>query len=245
MMAPIVLVVDDEASVLELVRYNLAKAGMRTLTATSGKEALAIAATTPLDMIVLDLMLPDLSGIEVCRRFRVDHRAPVIILTARYHEADRVRALEVGADDYINKPFSPRELVARVRAHLRRWAWHASELDQPGQVITLGPLTLDLAGHKAIYKGAELHLTPMEFAILRVLSCAPGRVFPRERLLALATGQEVIGSARTIDVHVRSLRLKLEDNPAYPSFLETVRGAGYCLGRGLTPSAQPGASSGA
>jgi two-component system alkaline phosphatase synthesis response regulator PhoP len=231
---PIVLVVDDELSVLELVRYNLAKAGFRLLTATSGKEALAIMETASLDLVVLDLMLPDLSGFEVCRRFRARHRAPVMILTARYNEADRVRALEVGADDYITKPFSPRELQARARAHLRRWSWQSAEMGEVDDTIAVGELTLDLAGHRAYFKGAELHLTPMEFAILRVLGRSPGRVFPRERLLALATGQEVAGSARTVDVHIRSLRMKLEEDPGNPRFLETVRGAGYCLGRGFT-----------
>lgn len=232
-MTPIVLVVDDELSVLELVRYNLAKAGFRVLTATSGKEALAVMETATLDLVVLDLMMPDLSGFEVCRRFREKHRAPVMILTARYNEADRVRALEVGADDYITKPFSPRELLARARAHLRRWSWHSAEAGQANETIIVGRLTLDLAGRRAHYQGVELHLTPMEFDILRVLGRAPGRVFPRERLLALATGQEVAGSARTVDVHIRSLRLKLESDPANPRFLETVRGAGYCIGRGL------------
>lgn len=230
-MVPLVLVVDDELSI-ELVRYHLLKAGLRVLTAKSGREAAAIMDSAPLDLVVLDLMLPDLNGLDLCRRFRQTSRAPVLILTARYDEGDRVRALEAGADDYVTKPFSPKELMARIKAQLRRWSWVGGEQVRERDQLAVGPLALDLAGRRAFYKGRALHVTPMEFEILRVLSTAPGRVFPRERLLALATGQEVAGNARTIDVHIRSLRLKLEDDPAQPTFLETVRGAGYCIGRG-------------
>lgn len=231
-MIPLVLVVDDEPSIIELVRYHLLKAGLRVLTAKSGREAAAIMDSTPLDLVVLDLMLPDLNGLDLCQRFRQRSRAPVLILTARYDEGDRVRALEAGADDYVTKPFSPKELMARIKAQLRRWSWVGGEQVREHERLTVGSLSLDLAGRRAFYKGEALHVTPMEFDILRVLSTAPGRVFPRERLLALATGQEVAGNARTIDVHIRSLRLKLEADPAQPTFLETVRGAGYCIGRG-------------
>lgn len=230
-MTPTVLVVDDDPSIRELVRYNLTRARFKVLTASAGREALMVTETTPVDMMVLDLMLPDMTGIEVCRRFRQRSRAPVLILTARYQETDRVLALDAGADDYVTKPFSPKEFIARVQAHVRRWSWHHSEHVPPHELVTVGPLTLDLAGRRATFRGDPLHLTPMEFDILRVLCKAPGRVFPRERLLALATGQQIGGSARTVDVHIRSLRLKLEEDPANPSFLETVRGAGYCIGR--------------
>ena len=231
-MVPIVLVVDDDPSILELVRYNLVQQGYRVLTASTGREAQTIIDTASLDLLVLDLMLPDLSGFDLCRRFRQHSRAPVIILTARFNEGDRVRALEAGADDYVTKPFSTKEFLARIRANLRRWAWRGSDPSEESDIVKVGPLTLDLAGRRAYYHGSELKVTPMEFDILRVLAKAPGRVFPRERLLALATGQEVAGSARTVDVHIRALRLKLEANPADPQFLETVRGAGYCIGRG-------------
>lgn len=231
-MVPIVLVVDDDPSILELVRYNLVQQGYRVLTASTGREAQTMIDTATLDLLVLDLMLPDLSGLDLCRRFRQRSRAPVIILTARFNENDRVRALEAGADDYVTKPFSTKEFLARVRANLRRWAWRGSDASEESDILKVGPLTLDLAGRRAYHNGSELKVTPMEFDILRVLAKAPGRVFPRERLLALATGQEVAGSARTIDVHIRALRLKLESNPANPQFLETVRGAGYCIGRG-------------
>lgn len=238
MIMPIVLVVDDDVSILELVRYNLIKAGFRVLTATTGREALTTLESTAVDLVVLDLMLPDYSGFDVCRRLRQRSRAPVMILTARYDESDRVRALEAGADDYMTKPFSTKELLARARAHLRRWSWQGGEPERSDDAVLVGPLTLDLSGRRAYFKGQELHVTPMEFDLLRVLGRAPGRVFPRERLLALATGQEVVGSARTVDVHIRSLRLKLEEDPASPRFLETVRGAGYCLGRGLSARQQ-------
>jgi DNA-binding response OmpR family regulator len=240
LVTPTILVVDDDPSILELVRYNLIQGGYNVLTAAAGRDALTIMATAQLDLVVLDLMLPDLSGFDLCRRFRQGSRAPVLILTARFDERDRVRALEAGADDYVTKPFSPREFVARVRAHLRRWSWRESGSGATDELLTVGPLTLDLAGRRATFNGEGLPLTPMEFDILRVLCKSPGRVFPRERLLALATGQEVVGSARTVDVHIRSLRLKLEAVPAYPEFLETVRGAGYCIGRSLSRRSKEG-----
>lgn len=231
-MTPLVLVVDDDLQILELIRYNLVKADCRVLTATTGQEAWSIMETTALDLVLLDLMLPDGSGFELCRRYREHSRVPVLIVTARYNEVDRVRALDAGADDYITKPFGVKEFTARVRAHLRRWLWQGASQVRSEESVQVGGLMLDVAGRRAYYNQRELHLTPMEFDLLLVMSRAPGRVFPRERLLTLATGQEVFGSARTVDVHIRSLRLKLEEDPAAPRFLETVRGAGYCVGRG-------------
>lgn len=217
----------------ELVRYHLMKADLRVLTATGGLEALATVEASPVDLAVLDLALPDMAGIEVCRRFRQRSRAPVMILSDRHSELDRVRALEAGADDFVNKPFSSREFMTRVQALLRRWTWQSAGESGESEIVTVGPLTLEIGSRQAYYRGQSLHTTPMEFAILRVLCRAPGQVLPRERILALATGREVAGDARTVDVHIRSLRLKLEPDPASPRFLETVRGAGYCLGRNL------------
>lgn len=231
MKSPSILAVDDDPSILELLRVHLAKAEYRVLTAATGRQAALMLETGAFDLVILDLVLPDLGGLELCSRFRERSRAPVIILSARDQESGRVRALEAGADDYLTKPFSPRELMARVKAHLRRWGWQAEQIDQTR--LTVGPLTLDLGGRTAWFRGALLPLTPMEFDLLRVLCATPGRVYPREQLLALATGQEVAGPARTVDVHIRSLRLKLEDDPAHPRFLETVWGSGYCIGRRL------------
>lgn len=239
-MAPMILAVDDDPSILELLRYNFVKAEYRVLTAATGREALSILQTTEPDLTILDLMLPDLTGVEICRSFRQQSRAPVMILTARYNESDRVRALEAGADDYVTKPFSTRELMARAKAHLRRWSWQSTEPPVQDEEIVIGPLRLDVIGHRAFMDQKELHITPMEFAILKILCRAPGRVFPRERLLSLATGQEITGSARTIDVHIRSLRLKLEPDPTHPQFLETVRGGGYCFGRRIVPQPEVG-----
>jgi two-component system alkaline phosphatase synthesis response regulator PhoP len=238
-MIPTVLLVDDDSSTRELVHYQLNKNGLRVLTAANAKEATMIIETTPVDLLVLDLVLPDLNGFELCHRFRRVSRAPIIILSGRHDRADRVRAFGMGADDYITKPFSIAEFMARVRAHLRRWTWLRETQVQESEVIIAGPLRLDLAAHRAFCRGEELHLTPMEFNILRVLARAPGRVFSREQLLVLATGQQVVGGTRTVDVHIHSLRTKLGDDPANP-LLETVRGAGYCFGRKLYPQPEQG-----
>lgn len=206
------------------------------LTAASGKEAVTVMETAEIDLLLVNRTLPDSPSFELCRHFRQRSRAPIMLLSGSPSDMDWVRALSVGADDLVTKPFNTAEFLARVQVHLRRWSWlkaAQAQLDS-ADLITVGPLQLDANGHRVLLRGCEVHLTPMEFNLLRVLAKAPGRIFPRENLLALATGQEVAGRARTVDVHVRSLRLKLEENPACPHLLESIRGAGYCLGRRFT-----------
>jgi two-component system alkaline phosphatase synthesis response regulator PhoP len=232
-MSPVTLVVDEDAAVRSHIRDTLMKVGLGVLSAASGKDAVTMLETAEIDLLVVNRMLPDIHSFELCRRFRERSRAPVMFLAGRPSDMDWVRALSVGADDLVTKPFNTAEFLARVQVHLRRWSWlkEAQAQLQEGDLLTIGPLQLDTGGHRALLRGCDVHLTPMEFNLLRVLAKAPGRVLPREQLLALATGQEVAGRARTVDVHVRSLRLKLEDDPARPQLLESIRGAGYCLGR--------------
>jgi len=215
-----VLVVEDEDAIRELVAYHLEAAGFTALQAADGEEALRIARAETPQLIVLDLMLPKLDGVSVLRELRRDSRVPVIMLTARTEEADRIRGLELGADDYIGKPFSPRELVARVKAVLRR-------TEPPVERIVVGPVELDLTAHRCFVQGREVVLTLTEFGLLRALMDRPGQVLTRELLLEKVWGYDFYGDARTVDVHVRHLREKVEEEPSQPQFVETVRGVGY------------------
>lgn len=227
-MASRVLVVDHERSVLALAKKCLTAAGLEVLLATGGREALASMSAAPADMVILSLMLPDMDGVDVCRLIRRQSRVPLLVMAEERFEVERFLALEVGADDYLLKPLNPRELATRARAHLRRWRWWREE---PGEhnheVLRVGDLKLDLVHKRVLLREQPLHLTPLEFEILRVLCQTPGAAIPRERLLHLSTGRPVTGDARQVDVHIRSLRLKLEPNPAQPRFLQTVRGSGY------------------
>ncbi|MHB0886198.1 MAG: response regulator [Bacillota bacterium] len=236
-----VLVVDDEPSLVELVTYNLKRAGYETVTAGDGEEALQIAERENPDLVILDLMLPKLDGFEVCKAMRQVSAVPIVMLTARTDEVDRVVGLELGADDYVLKPFSPRELVARVKAILRRAALErgpaagAAELSAPAagrasatnRAITAGPLLIDPDKHRATVAGQVLPLTYTEFKILWTLASSPGRVFERDALLTRIWGEDFFGDARTVDVHVRHLRQKLQEGGAEEEFIETVRGVGY------------------
>lgn len=221
-----ILIVEDETALVELLRYNLEKEGFRVTSATDGEEALSAIAENPPDLVILDWMLPLVSGLEVCRQIRrkpETRELPVIMLTARGEEADRVRGLEGGADDYISKPFSPSELVARVRAVMRR-ARPAGGDD----LLTYAGVVMDLASHRVLRDGRPVHLGPTEFRLLRYLMERPGRVYSREQLLDAVWGRDIYVEPRTVDVHIRRLRKAL-NGPADQDIIRTVRSAGYAL----------------
>ncbi len=223
---PHLVVVEDEAALVELLRYNFEKEGFRVTTATDGEAALVTVAEAKPDLVVLDWMLPHVSGLEVCRQLRRKSETrdlPIIMLTARGEEADRVRGLEVGADDYVAKPFSPSELIARVRAVLRR-AKPSSAQD----LLTFGGLVMDLSAHRVLRDGRSIHLGPTEFRLLRFLLERPGRVYSREQLLDAVWGRDIYVEPRTVDVHIRRLR-KAINAPGEIDLIRTVRSAGYAL----------------
>ena len=218
-----VLVVDDEKKIAHLVRDYLENAGFRTVLAYDGKTAMAQLRHEQPDLIVLDLNLPGMDGIDVARAVHKERNTPIIMLTARVEETDRIVGLELGADDYVTKPFSPRELVARVRAVLRR----SSDAPAPSPLLRAGDLTIDLEKRIVTREGAAIELTTTEFDLLVVLARAPGRVFSRLELLDRVQGEAFEGYERTIDVHVKNLRKKLESDPRHPTHILTVYGAGY------------------
>lgn len=230
MAKPTILVVDDERHIVELVRFNLEKEGYRVITAQDGKEACYLASSEKPDLIILDVMLPEMDGFEVCQFIQRDStisEVPIIMLTARTEELDKVLGLELGADDYMTKPFSPRELMARVKARLRRTVKKPPERNDDNGVIRIGGLVIDPLRFEVSLEGAELDLTPKEFELLRFLARSPGRVLTRDFLLENIWGYEYVGDTRTVDVHIRHLRQKIESDPANPQYIETVRGIGY------------------
>ena len=223
-----ILLVDDEDSVQKLLTYPLERDGFRVVSARDGEEALTRFADERVDLVVLDIMLPKLDGLEVCKRLRAESSVPIIMLTARDDELDKVLGLELGADDYITKPFSIREFRSRVRALLRRAG--ASRRDLPAaEPLTAGNLSLDLDRREAKVDGRLLELTYVEFELLRTLVAQPGKVFSRRALLQAIWGDSSYREPRTIDVHVRHLREKVEQDPSEPDLILTVRGAGYRL----------------
>ncbi|HLB27964.1 MAG TPA: response regulator transcription factor [Dehalococcoidales bacterium] len=217
-----ILVVDDDVKAVELVKLYLSRDGYRVMTANDGLEALRLAQESHPDLIVLDLMLPGMDGLEICRTIRRESDVPIIMLTARTTDEDKLTGLGMGADDYVTKPFSPRELAARVRAVLRRL---------PGErgpdEIKYGEITINFKKHEVSLGGIPLNLTPVEFKLLGVLVKEPGRVFSREQLIEDALGFDFEGFNRTIDVHILNLRRKLEPEPGRPKYIKTVYGAGY------------------
>jgi len=217
-----VLVVDDDVKTVELIKLYLNRDGYRVLTTYDGIEALRLAGESHPDLIVLDLMLPGLDGLQVCQALRAESDVPIIMLTARTTDEDKLTGLGLGADDYVTKPFSPKELAARVRAVLRRLPGERGPAE-----IRLGELTMDLGRHEASLSNRSLNLTPIEFKLLVVLAKEPGIVFSRARLIDKALGYDFEGFDRTIDVHILNLRRKLEPDPNHPRYIKTVYGAGY------------------
>ena len=222
-----ILLVDDEDSVQKLLSYPLERDGFRVLGAKDGEEALAKFAAESVDLVVLDLMLPKLDGLEVCKRLRAQSTVPIIMLTARDDELDKVLGLELGADDYITKPFSIREFRSRVRALLRRASLPAQEDRRESETIEADGLVVDPSRRSVEVRDVPVQLTYVEFELLRTLAANPGRVFSRRQLLEALWGDSSYREPRTIDVHVRHLREKLERDPSEPEYILTVRGAGY------------------
>jgi DNA-binding response OmpR family regulator len=229
-----VLVVDDEPTLRDSLAEALTQDGLRVITAADGREALERFRADPPDLVLLDLMLPQVSGIDVCRILRRESTVPIIMLTAKDSEIDKVVGLELGADDYVTKPFSLNELMARIRAQLRRLdaappvpsgAPHA----EGSEPVRLGDVTVDLAGHRLLRDGKDLAVTPKAFELLAFLVRHQGQVFSRDHLLERVWGYDYAGETRTVDVHVHWLRSALELDPSQPRFLQTVRGVGYVL----------------
>lgn len=226
-----VLVVDDDKNLLEVLRYNLAREGYAVIVSDNGVNALEEARTKKPDLVILDIMLPGMNGLEVCRILRKETSIPIMMLTARAEEVDRIIGLEIGADDYITKPFHVRELLARVNASLRRSNWQ--QVSQPlpeakrPETLQFGDIELNAAGHRVLRDGQLIKLTPREFKLLAFLMQHHGQVFNRESLVEKVWGFDYDGGSRTVDVHIRSLRQRIENNPEKPRHILTVHGFGY------------------
>jgi phosphate regulon transcriptional regulator PhoB len=221
-----VLLIEDDRDIVELVRYNLEREGFQVSAATDGATGLAQVRKTSPDILLLDLMLPTLSGLDICKEIRRDqthNRLPILMLTARGEEADRVVGLEMGADDYVTKPFSPRELVARVKALLRR----AEPPEEMARVVETRGLMIDPSSYRVTHDNQPVTLSTLEFRLLYYLATRPNRVFTRDQLLDAVWGTERFVTPRSVDVYIRRLREKVETDADHPAFLKTVRGAGY------------------
>jgi len=221
-----VIIIEDERDIVELVRYNFRKEGFEVESFSRGREGLDYLRRNSADLVLLDILLPDEDGFEICKRLRADERLktlPVIFLTAKSEEMDRVLGLEIGADDYVVKPFSPRELVARVKAVLRR----QERVAEKREVVEAGALRLDIRTQEVTVRGRMVELSALEFKLLYFLASHPRHVFDRDRLLDEVWGRDRFVTPRTVDVHIRRLREKIEEQPNHPMFLQTVRGSGY------------------
>lgn len=224
-MTQTVLIVDDEKRMVSLVESYLTQAGYEVMTALNGKEALEAVENKMPDLIILDIMMPHMNGYDFMREHRSRHDTPIIMLTAKVEDDDKVYGLELGADDYVTKPFKPRELMARVRNMLRR----SGKADAKAGILRAGDITLDRENHEVMVDAKLVDLTPSEFDLLAALMSAPGRVFSRLDLLDVIQGVRYEGYERTIDTHVKNLRSKIEENPREPQYIETVYGVGYRL----------------
>ncbi|HVC82103.1 MAG TPA: response regulator transcription factor [Chloroflexota bacterium] len=222
-----ILIVDDEASIVRLLQAYLERESYEVSTASDGREALRLARATRPHLVVLDLLLPEIDGLEVCRLLRQESDVSIIMLTARSEETDKVIGLSVGADDYVTKPFSGREMVARIKAVLRRARRGVTELEREPQALRFPHITIDTGRHVVTVRGQEVALTALDFEILRTLAAKPGMVFTRAQLLERVWGYDFMGDERVVDVHIGLLRKKIEQDAADPLFVKTVRGVGY------------------
>nr|WP_264760770.1 response regulator transcription factor [Aneurinibacillus migulanus] len=227
------MVVDDEQSIVTLLEFNLQKAGFEVIKTGDGPTAVTLAETEKPDLIVLDIMLPGMDGMEVCKKLRMEKiNTPILMLTAKDEEFDKILGLELGADDYMTKPFSPREVVARVKAILRR-SGQQQEQKSAGasdeQVITIGQLVIYPEKYEVIFSGNKLELTPKEFELLQYMASHPGRVMTRDQLLNAVWNYDFVGDSRIVDVHISHLREKIEEDTKQPKYIKTVRGLGYKL----------------
>ena len=223
-MQQLILIVEDEQPIVDILKFNLEKNGYRVIEALEGNEGLRLALAKNPDLVLLDVMLPGLDGFGVCRKIREKSSVPIIMLTARDEEVDKVLGLELGADDYMTKPFSVRELLARVKANLRRTS---PETEETGDVLRIGDLIIDGSRYEVVKNDTVIALTLREFELVKFLAEHRGRIFSRETLLEEVWGYDYYGDTRTVDVTVRRIREKIEDNPAEPAYIMTKRGVGY------------------
>jgi len=222
-----ILIVDDEKNIVDILKYNLKREGFTTVEAYDGEQAVSYAVAQKPDLILLDIMLPRMDGFTVCKKLRQTMNTPIIMLTAKEEEVDKVLGLELGADDYITKPFSPRELMARVKANLRRSVMDEATASDGANIIDTGTLFIDIDRYEVKRDGQIIELTLREFELLKYLALQMGQIFTRENLLEKVWGYEYYGDVRTVDVTVRRLREKLERDPANPEYIMTKRGVGY------------------